>query len=67
MLAALRAVCRAHQARVICIGDVHGCVQELGDLLRAVRYMPGDLVMFLGELLLACVFACIIYVLMCII
>ena len=43
-------LCDRHKARVICIGDVHGCVEELKDLLRAVRYRPGDLVLLLGDL-----------------
>ena len=32
------------------IGDVHGCVDEVLDLLRKVQFMPGDLVLFLGDL-----------------
>lgn len=47
---ALYAICDRHKARVICIGDVHGCVEELKDLLRAVKYRPGDLVLLLGDL-----------------
>ena len=43
-------LCDHHKARVICIGDVHGCVEELKDLLRAVKYRPGDLVLLLGDL-----------------
>jgi hypothetical protein len=36
--------------RVIAIGDVHGCIDELQDLLRQCDYRPGDLVVFLGDL-----------------
>ena len=36
--------------RVIAIGDVHGCLDELQDLLRQCDYRPGDLVVFLGDL-----------------
>ena len=35
---------------MIVIGDVHGCIDELGDLLRLAEYQPGDLVLFLGDL-----------------
>jgi hypothetical protein len=35
---------------VIAIGDVHGCIDELQDLLRLCDYRPGDLVVFLGDL-----------------
>jgi hypothetical protein len=46
------AVERAKQRypRVIAIGDVHGCIDELQDLLRKCDYQPGDLVVFLGDL-----------------
>ena len=36
--------------RVIAIGDVHGCIDELQDLLRQCDYRPGDIVVFLGDL-----------------
>jgi len=36
--------------RVIAVGDVHGCIDELQDLLRQCDYRPGDLVIFLGDL-----------------
>ena len=36
--------------RLIAIGDVHGCVDELSSLLRECDYRPGDLVVFLGDL-----------------
>jgi len=46
------AVERAKQRhpRVLCIGDVHGCVDELQDLLRRCDYQPGDAIVFLGDL-----------------
>ena len=47
-LAALQALCRTHQARVIAIGDVHGCADELCDLLREIVYLPGDQIVLLG-------------------
>jgi hypothetical protein len=46
----LNQICRRRRARVIVIGDVHGCIDELGDLLRLAEYQPGDLVLFLGDL-----------------
>ena len=46
----LNELCSRHRARVIVIGDVHGCLEELLDLLRKVEFMPGDLVLFLGDL-----------------
>jgi len=46
----LRELCENHRARVICIGDVHGCLEEVCDLLRRVEYHPGDIVLFLGDL-----------------
>jgi hypothetical protein len=46
----LYAACEGKQGRVICIGDVHGCVNEVCDLLRSLEYRPGDLVLFLGDL-----------------
>ncbi|KAL3941963.1 MAG: hypothetical protein SGBAC_003765 [Bacillariaceae sp.] len=41
---------KERQPRVIAIGDVHGCIDELQDLLRECDYRPGDLVCFLGDL-----------------
>jgi hypothetical protein len=38
------------QPRVIAIGDVHGCIDELQALLRKCDYHPGDIVIFLGDL-----------------
>ena len=38
------------QPRVIAIGDVHGCLDELQALLRRCDYRPGDLIIFLGDL-----------------
>ena len=40
----------ARQPRVIAIGDVHGCIDELQALLRRCDYRPGDLIVFLGDL-----------------
>jgi Calcineurin-like phosphoesterase len=37
--------------RVIVIGDVHGCRAELIDLIKLAEYRPGDLLLFLGDLL----------------
>jgi Calcineurin-like phosphoesterase len=36
--------------RVIVIGDVHGCLEELQELIRQADYRPGDLLLFLGDL-----------------
>lgn len=41
---------KQRQPRVIAIGDVHGCIDELQELLRQCDYRPGDLVVFLGDL-----------------
>ena len=41
---------RQNQPKVIAIGDVHGCIDELEALLRKCDYHPGDLVVFLGDL-----------------
>ena len=41
---------KQRQPRVIAIGDVHGCLDELQALLRRCDYRPGDLVVFLGDL-----------------
>ena len=49
-VAALMDYCAQTKARVICVGDVHGCLEELQDLLREVDYHPGDLVLLLGDL-----------------
>lgn len=38
------------QPRIIAIGDVHGCIDELQVLLRRCDYRPGDLIVFLGDL-----------------
>eukprot|EP01035_Chromulina_nebulosa_P024497 gene24497-31899_t len=43
-------LCRNYQARVICISDVHGCIDDLCALLRKVNYRPGDLIVLLGDL-----------------
>jgi len=42
--------CITNPPRVICIGDVHGCLQELLSLLRKVNYRPCDKILFLGDL-----------------
>lgn len=60
-LAALHALCRNQQARVIAVGDVHGCVDELCDLLREVIYSPGDQIVLLGTIFLLC----LMYMLLC--
>ncbi|CAN0250693.1 unnamed protein product, partial [Ectocarpus sp. 12 AP-2014] len=39
-----------HPPRIVAIGDVHGCVNEMKDLVRKVEYWPGDLLLFLGDL-----------------
>lgn len=41
---------KMREPRVIAIGDVHGCIDELQELLRRCDYRPGDLVVFLGDL-----------------
>lgn len=41
---------KQNQPRVIAIGDVHGCIDELQALLRRCNYSPGDVVIFLGDL-----------------
>lgn len=37
--------------RTICIGDVHGCIDELRELLAKLRLGPYDRVVFLGDLI----------------
>jgi hypothetical protein len=38
--------------RTVIIGDVHGCLEELDDLLRTLEHAPGrDRLVFLGDLL----------------
>ncbi len=39
-----------NKPRVIAIGDVHGCIDELQALLRRCNYRPGDVIVFLGDL-----------------
>jgi hypothetical protein len=41
---------RHNQPKVIAIGDVHGCIDELKALLRKCDYHPGDTIIFLGDL-----------------
>jgi hypothetical protein len=36
--------------RTIIVGDVHGCVDELHDLLRACGHRPGDPLVLVGDL-----------------
>lgn len=36
--------------RTILIGDVHGCIEELRELLRIVEHTPNDRLIFLGDL-----------------
>jgi predicted phosphodiesterase len=36
--------------RTIAIGDVHGCADELEELLEALNLKPGDRVIQLGDL-----------------
>lgn len=62
-----------HPPRIVAIGDVHGCVNEMKDLVRKVEYWPGDLLLFLGDLvsfsvwreldvgLLACCGFCVLF------
>lgn len=38
-------------ARTIVIGDIHGCFQELQDLLRAVKATPDDRLISVGDLI----------------
>jgi hypothetical protein len=47
---AVTANAEKRRPHVIAIGDVHGCINELQDLLRLCDYRPGDLVVFLGDL-----------------
>jgi hypothetical protein len=42
--------CAEYNARIIVVGDVHGCVQELQDLLLKVKVKPCDVVILLGDL-----------------
>ena len=42
---------RTQAARTIVIGDVHGCYDELQDLLRAVKAGPGDRLISVGDLI----------------
>jgi diadenosine tetraphosphatase ApaH/serine/threonine PP2A family protein phosphatase len=36
--------------RLICVGDVHGCIDELNALLHTLALGPGDRLVFLGDL-----------------
>jgi hypothetical protein len=42
---------RFKAARTIVIGDVHGCYDELQDLLRAVKVRPDDRLISVGDLI----------------
>lgn len=50
LLKAIASRMKEHPPKVIVIGDVHGCIDELKDLLVAADYRPGDLLLFLGDL-----------------
>lgn len=50
LLDAVTATAVERPPRVIAIGDVHGCIDELQDLLRLCDYRPGDQIVFLGDL-----------------
>lgn len=36
--------------RIICVGDIHGCLDEYEGLLRLVSYSPNDRLVLLGDL-----------------
>ncbi len=48
---AVRERLKTRHPRVIVVGDVHGCINELKELIRRVEYHPGDLLVFLGDLM----------------
>jgi len=50
LLEAMEARANENPPKVIAVGDVHGCVDELQDLLKECEYYPGDLIVFLGDL-----------------
>jgi hypothetical protein len=50
LLKAVVKYAKSRPPRVISIGDVHGCIEELQDLLRRCEYRPGDLIVFLGDI-----------------
>lgn len=39
------------KGRLIAIGDVHGCYEELGELLTVLNPTPDDKILFLGDLI----------------
>ncbi len=39
-----------HPPRTLIVGDVHGCSEELQDLLQACRYQASDNLIFVGDL-----------------
>lgn len=38
------------EPKVVAIGDVHGCIEEARRLIRKLEYSPGDLIVFLGDM-----------------
>lgn len=50
LLEAVTARSAERPPHIIAIGDVHGCIDELQDLLRLCDYRPGDQIVFLGDL-----------------
>lgn len=38
------------EPKVIAIGDVHGCIMEVRALIKKLQYSPGDLIVFLGDM-----------------
>eukprot|EP00612_Vaucheria_litorea_P006302 CAMPEP_0171471142 /NCGR_PEP_ID=MMETSP0946-20130122/532_1 /TAXON_ID=109269 /ORGANISM="Vaucheria litorea, Strain CCMP2940" /LENGTH=259 /DNA_ID=CAMNT_0012000583 /DNA_START=550 /DNA_END=1326 /DNA_ORIENTATION=- len=43
---------KSKKPKVIVIGDVHGCRAELVQLIKEADYWPGDLILFLGDLVM---------------
>lgn len=46
----LQNLSRSQPARIIVIGDVHGCLDEVLTLLRSLKVLPGDCILFLGDM-----------------
>lgn len=42
-------ISHAGKGRLICIGDVHGCVEELAQLMEELQLKPEDILVFLGD------------------
>ena len=40
----------ASQVAIFTVGDVHGCIDEMKRILKKIQFTPGDLVVFLGDL-----------------